>query len=166
MEKPTWFKWSCIASVLTGIVLLTEAYNKGSSTVNLIGVATGLGAGLYGTLFIFDFKNASENARPQVVLTFAFIAFSVVFAFFINVEEAASVFSSSDALWFLAIACRPTIDIQWTAPSTASIIAIVEPVTASLFGIGLLGDKLAIVQIIGMVTILLTVTTLSFKKGS
>lgn len=174
LEKSTWFKWGCIASVLAGIVLLTEAYNTGSSAVNLIGVATGLGAGLSYALFIFGFKNASENGRPQVVLTFAFIAFSVVLAFFINVEEAASVFSSSDALWFLAIGvvgaglsfALYTIGIQRTAPSTASIIAMVEPVTASLFGIVLLGDELAIVQIIGMVIILLTVTTLSFKKGS
>lgn len=174
LEKSTWFKWGCIVSVLAGIVLLTKAYDAGSSAVNFIGVATGLGAGLSYALFIFGFKNASKSGRPQLVLTFAFIAFSAVLAFFIDGKEAASVFSSSDAVWFLAIGivgaglsfALYTIGIQRTAPSTASIIAMVEPVTASLFGVVLLGDELAIVQIIGMVIILLTVTTLSFKKGS
>ncbi|WP_260804545.1 DMT family transporter [Planococcus maritimus] len=174
LEKSTWFKWGCIISVLAGIVLLTKAYDTGSSAVNFIGVATGLGAGLSYALFIFGFKNASESGRPQLVLTFAFIAFSAVLAFFIDGKEAASVFSSSDAVWFLAIGivgaglsfALYTIGVQQTAPSTASIIAMVEPVTASLFGVVLLGDALAIVQIIGMMIILLTVTTLSFKKGS
>lgn len=174
LEKSTWFKWCCIFSVLAGIVLLTQVYDTGSSAVNLMGVATGLGAGLSYALFIFGFKNASENGKPQTVLAFAFSAFCVVLAFFADFQEAASVFRSGDVGWFIAIGivgaglsfALYTIGIQRTAPSTASIIAMVEPVTASLFGIVLLGDELAIVQIIGMVIILLTVTTLSFKKGS
>lgn len=109
-----------------------------------------------------------------MVLTLAFVAFCIVLAFFVDVQEATSVFSSSDVGWFIAIGivgaglsfALYTIGIERTAPSTASIIAMVEPVTASLFGLVLLGDELAIVQIVGMVIILLTVTTLSFKKGS
>ncbi|MBU9673303.1 DMT family transporter [Planococcus sp. CP5-4] len=174
LERSTWFKWGCIFSVLAGIVLLTKAYDTGSSAVNFIGVATGLGAGLSYALFIFGFKNASEKGKPQMVLTLAFIAFCAVLAWFVDFQEAASVFSSSDVGWFIAIGivgaglsfALYTIGIERTAPSTASIIAMVEPVTASLFGLILLGDELGIVQIIGMVIILLTVTTLSFKKGS
>lgn len=65
LEKSTWFKWGCIFSVLAGIVLLTEAYDTGSSAFNLIGVATGLGAGLSYALFIFGFKMLLKTASRK-----------------------------------------------------------------------------------------------------
>ncbi|MGM0896407.1 MAG: DMT family transporter [Bacillota bacterium] len=173
IERSTWFKWICIFSVLAGIVLLTEAYDTGSSAVNLVGVATGLAAGLSYALFIFGFKNAAEAGKPQTVLALAFLAFSIVLSFFVNFEEAASVLTSGDIGWFIAIGILGaglsfalyTIGIKRTAPSTAAIIAMVEPVTAALFGIVLLGEELSIVQLVGMAVILLTITVLSVKKG-
>lgn len=173
LERSTWFKWICIFSVLIGIVLLTEAYDAGSGTVNFIGVATGLGAGLSYALFIFGFKNASARGKPQMVLVIAFLAFCVILSFLVNFQEAASVLASDDVGWFVAIGiigaglsfALYTIGIRQTAASTASMIAMVEPVTASLFGILLLNEELSMVQLIGMAVILLTVTTLSVKKG-
>lgn len=173
LERSTWFKWICIFSVLIGIVLLTEAYDVGSGAVNMVGAATGLAAGLSYALFIFGFKNASAAGKPQTVLMLAFLTFCVVLAFFVDLEEAASVVTSPDIGWFVAIGlvgaglsfALYTIGIKRTAPSTTSVIAMVEPVTAALFGIVLLGDELSIVQITGMVVILLTVTTLSAKKS-
>lgn len=173
LERSTWFKWVCIFSVLIGIVLLTEAYDAGSGTVNFIGVATGLGAGLSYALFIFGFKNASARGKPQMVLVVAFLAFCVILSFLVNFQEAASVLVSGDVGWFVAIGiigaglsfALYTIGIRQTAASTASMIAMVEPVTASLFGILLLNEELSMVQLIGMAVILLTVTTLSVKKG-
>lgn len=173
LERSTWFKWVCIFSVLIGIVLLTEAYDAGSGTVNFIGVATGLGAGLSYALFIFGFKNASARGKPQMVLVIAFLAFCVILSFLVNFQEAASVLASEDIGWFVAIGiigaglsfALYTIGIRQTAASTASMIAMVEPVTASLFGILLLNEELSMVQLIGMAVILLTVTTLSVKKG-
>ncbi|MBT2582800.1 EamA family transporter [Planococcus sp. ISL-109] len=173
LERSTWFKWGCIFSVLLGIVLLTEVYDTGSGSVSLTGIVTGLAAGLSYALFIFGFKNAASIGKPQTVLTLAFLVFCVALAFFVNFEEAATVLTSGDIGWFMAIGLLGaglsfalyTIGIKLTAPSTASIIAMVEPVTASLFGILLLGEELSIVQLIGMAVILLTVTTLSVKKS-
>ncbi|MFC4713410.1 DMT family transporter [Planococcus dechangensis] len=173
LERSTWFKWACIFSVLIGIVLLTEAYDAGSGTVNFIGVATGLGAGLSYALFIFGFKNASARGKPQMVLVIAFLAFCVILSLLVNFQEAASVPVSSDVGWFVAIGiigaglsfALYTIGIRQTEASTASMIAMVEPVTASLFGILLLNEELSLVQLLGMAVILLTVTTLSVKKG-
>ena len=45
------------------------------------------------------------------------------------------------------------------------MVAMVEPVTASLFGVLLLGDQLGIIQILGMAIILLTITVLSVKQA-
>ncbi|MCA0971394.1 DMT family transporter [Halobacillus litoralis] len=57
------------------------------------------------------------------------------------------------------------IGIQWTAPSTASMIAMVEPVTASLFGIVFLKKELSLPQMAGMLLILFTITSLSMKQS-
>ncbi|WP_018930907.1 EamA family transporter [Gracilibacillus lacisalsi] len=57
------------------------------------------------------------------------------------------------------------IGIRWTAPTTASMVAMVEPVTASLFGVLLIGDHLTIIQLLRMVIILVTITVLSVKQS-
>ncbi|WP_342773897.1 EamA family transporter [Pseudalkalibacillus caeni] len=57
------------------------------------------------------------------------------------------------------------IGIQWTAPTTASMVAMVEPLIASAFGVLLLEDHLSLIQILGMVLILGTFTVLSVKQA-
>ncbi|WP_324603209.1 EamA family transporter [Salibacterium aidingense] len=57
------------------------------------------------------------------------------------------------------------IGIRRTATTTASMIAMVEPVPASLFGVLLIGDYLTIIQLLGMVLILVTITVLSVKQS-
>ncbi|WP_082232968.1 DMT family transporter [Halobacillus massiliensis] len=173
MERSSWFKWGCIFGVLIGIILLTGAYNTESITVSLAGAAAGLAAGLSYALFIFGFKNASSIGKPQTTLTLAFFSFCILLFFFTDNTETARVLTSSDVWWFLLLGIVGAgisfliyvIGIRLTAPTTASMVAMVEPVTASLFGVLLLGDNLTIIQILGMVLILLTVTVLSVKQS-
>ncbi|RCW76880.1 DMT family transporter [Saliterribacillus persicus] len=172
LERSTWLKWGCIALVLVGIFLLTGAYKSGSSSVTLLGAAAGLGAGLSYALFIFSFKKTATLAKPQLTLTIAFLAFGLILLLFIDYKEALSVITSGDLGWFILLGLVGAgvsfvfyvVGIKWTAPSTASMIAMVEPVTASLFGVLVLKDSLTIVQIIGMLFILVTITFLSVKQ--
>jgi drug/metabolite transporter (DMT)-like permease len=53
------------------------------------------------------------------------------------------------------------VGLNHTAPTVASIVATVEPVTASLFGVLILNESLVALQILGMALILVTVTALS-----
>ena len=53
------------------------------------------------------------------------------------------------------------VGLRNTAPAVASIVAMVEPVTASLFGVAVLHENLAALQYSGMGIILVTVTVLS-----
>lgn len=173
IERSTGFKWGCIAAVLIGITLLTGAYNTKSISVNFIGATTGLAAGLSYALFIFGFKNASSIGKPQTTLTIAFFSFCLILFLFTDKEEAAIVVMSSDIGWFLLLGIVGAgisfilylIGIRWTAPTTASMVAMVEPVTASLFGVLLIGDPLTIIQLLGMVFILVTITVLSVKQS-
>ncbi|WP_342387463.1 DMT family transporter [Salinicoccus bachuensis] len=173
MEQSTWFKWLCVVSVLIGIVLLTGAYDPESVSTGIFGVAAGLAAGLSYALFIFGFKNASAIGSPQMVLTIAFFAFCIILVWFIDMGEALSVLTSGDLWWFLLLGAVGAgvsfiiyvIGVRRTAPTTASMVAMVEPVTASLFGVLLLGDRLAIIQILGMAIILVTITVLSVRQS-
>jgi drug/metabolite transporter, DME family len=53
------------------------------------------------------------------------------------------------------------VALNHTAPTAASIVAMIEPVTASLFGVVVLNESLAALQVLGMALILVTVTALS-----
>ena len=53
------------------------------------------------------------------------------------------------------------VGLNHTTPTVASIVAMVEPVTASLFGFVVLDETLVGLQIFGMALILVTVTALS-----
>jgi drug/metabolite transporter, DME family len=172
IERSTWFKWGCIASVLMGILLLTGSYDISSLSVSYLGTAAGLAAGLSYALFIFGFKNASAYGKPQTILTLAFFSFCIILIFFADKNEAASVIQSGDLGWFLLLGLIGAglsfifyvVGIRYTAPTTASMVAMVEPVTASLFVVLFLGDHLTIIQLLGMLIILLTVTVLSRKQ--
>ncbi|EDL66611.1 hypothetical protein BSG1_04625 [Bacillus sp. SG-1] len=173
IERSTWFKWGCITGVLFGIILLTGAYNTESISVSFAGTAAGLGAGLSYALFIFGFKKASSIGKPQTVLTIAFFSFCLILFLFVNKGEAADVLTSSDIWWFLLLGLVGAgisfilyvFGIRKTSAATASMVAMVEPVTASLFGVLLLGNQLTGIQVVGMAVILITITVLSVKQS-
>jgi drug/metabolite transporter, DME family len=50
-------------------------------------------------------------------------------------------------------------------PAVASIVAMVEPMTASLFGVMFLNERLNLLQIFDMALILFTVTALSIHAS-
>ncbi|MGG3915863.1 DMT family transporter [Rossellomorea vietnamensis] len=174
LERSTWFKWCCIMGVLLGIILLTGAYNTDSISVSFLGMAAGLAAGLSYALFIFGFKNASSHGKPPTTLTIAFFSFCLILFFFTDKGEAAAVLSSKELWLFILLGILGAglsflvyvIGIRKTTPANASMVAMVEPVTASLFGVLVIGDHLNLIQILGMAVILVTITILSVKQSN
>ncbi|MET3682883.1 drug/metabolite transporter (DMT)-like permease [Alkalibacillus flavidus] len=173
LEQSTWFKWGCIALVLAGIALLTGAYKPGAISVSLLGVLAGLASGISYALFIFGFKNAASFGKSPLILTFAFLSFCFILFFFVDHEEAAEVVSSSDVWWFILLGILGAgvsfilylVGLRMTTPTTASMVAMLEPVVASLFGVVLLGDHLSLIQVLGMALILVTISLLSLKQS-
>lgn len=169
MEKSTVKKWAAIALVMLGIVLLTQAYKLGASTITPLAVIAGLMAGLSYTLFIFGFKYAAQHGSPQAILSIAFTAFVIVLLGPADVNQASAVLTSPDWLLFITLGVFGAglsfvlyiMGLKYTAPAVASIVAMVEPVTASLFGVLVLSQNLVAIQIVGMAVILITVTVLS-----
>jgi drug/metabolite transporter (DMT)-like permease len=174
LERPTMQKWVAIAVVMLGIVLLTQIYDVGASHVTLMGVGAGLLAGLSYALFIFGFNYAAPHGSPQAILTIAFAMLATVLIWPANIEQSFAVLSTPDWPLFAALGVFGAgvsfvlyvIGLNGIPPAIASIVAMIEPVVASLFGVVALNESLAGAQILGMGLILVAVTALSVhSKG-
>ncbi len=169
LERPTLFKWAAIALVMVGVVLLTGIYEIGAGDVTPIAAGAGLLSGLSYALFIFGFKYAAPHGSPQAILVIAFAVLAAILIGLGDTDQAVAVLSTSRWPLFVVLGTLGAglsfifyiVGLNHTAPAVASIVAMVEPVTASLFGVVVLNESLAALQILGMGLILVTVTTLS-----
>ncbi|WP_150302885.1 DMT family transporter [Pseudomonas saliphila] len=169
LESPSPLKWAAIATVMVGIVLLTGIYDIDASDVTIIGVVAGLLAGLSYAVFIFGFKYAAPHGSPQAILVIAFAVLVAALAWPADVEQIVAVLHAPVWPLFLVLGVLGAglsfiiyiVGLNHTTPGVASVVAMVEPVTASLFGVVVLGERLVGLQILGMGLILVTVTALS-----
>nr|WP_290697079.1 DMT family transporter [Halomonas sp. UBA3074] len=173
LERPTAGKWLAIALVMMGVVLLTKLYAIGASGLSIMGVVTGLLAGLSYAMFIFGFKYATPHGSPSAILTIAFTVLSLVLLIPADISQTVSVVNAPELPLFVALGILGAglsfllyvVGIKHAAPALASMVAMVEPVTATLFGVAVLGESLEVIQMVGMGIILLTVTALSVTSS-
>jgi drug/metabolite transporter (DMT)-like permease len=160
---------AAIAVVMLGIVLLTQIYDIGAGGVTPIGVGAGLFSGLSYAVFIFGFKYAAPHGSPQAILAVAFAVVAAILVWPGDIDQTVAILSTPDWPLFAALGVFGAglsfvlyiAGLNRIAPAVASIVAMVEPVTASLFGVVVLNERLLGQQIIGMGMILVTVTALS-----
>jgi drug/metabolite transporter (DMT)-like permease len=173
LERPTPSKWLSMALVLLGILLLTGVYETGARDITLVGILTGLLAGVSYAVFIFGFKRAASYGSPQAILSIAFALLVIVLAWGGETSEKAAALTSSSWPLFATLGVLGAglsfilyiIGLRATPPAVASIVAMVEPITAALFGVALLNQDLDGFQVLGIGLILVAVTTLGAKQG-
>jgi len=174
LERPTALKWTAIGVALLGIVLLTRIYDIGENGLTPIAVGAGLLAGLSYAIFIFGFKFAAPHGSPQAILSIAFAVLVIILIWPGDADQVVAVLSTPDWPLFAGLGLLGAglsfvlyvIGLNHTAPAVASIVAMVEPVTASLFAVVVLNESLAGPQIFGMGLILVTATVLSAYSNS
>lgn len=174
LEQITVFKWVAIALVMLGVVLLTGIYNIGADEITLLSAGAGLLAGVCYAVFIFGFKYAAPHGSPQAILTIAFAVLCFMLLFLGDLSEKIAVLSAPRWPLFVVLGVLGAglsfifyiVGLNGTAPAVASVVAMVEPVTASLFGVLVLDERLAVLQVAGMVFILATVTVLGVLSGA
>lgn len=168
LENPTPLKWMAIVIVVFGIVLLTGIYDIDADAVTLTGVGAGLLAGLSYAVFIFGFKYAAPHGSPKAILVIAFAVLTTLLIWPGEFDQTLAVLSASMWPLFVALGVLGAglsfiiyiVGLNHTAPAVASIMAMIEPVTASLFGLVILDETLASLQFLGIALILITVTAL------
>lgn len=169
LESATPLKWAAIAMVMFGIVLLTGVYDIGAGGVTALGVGAGLLSGLSYAVFIFGFKYAAPHGSPQAILMIAFAGLCTILIWIADAEQTVAVLSTPVWPLFAVLGVLGAglsfilyiVGLNHTAPAVASVVAMVEPVTASLFGVVVLKESLDGLQVFGMGLILVTVTALS-----
>ncbi|MCW8841013.1 MAG: DMT family transporter [Gammaproteobacteria bacterium] len=174
IERPTLFKWAAIVMVMLGVVLLTGIYEIGAGDVTPIAAGAGLLSGLSYAVFIFGFKYAAPHGSPQAILVIAFAVLAAILIWLGDAEQTMAVLESSSWPLFVVLGTLGAglsfifyiVGLNHTAPAVASIVAMVEPITASLFGVVVLNESLAAPQIFGMGLILVTVTALSVYSSA
>jgi len=174
LEEPTLRKALAIAVVMAGIVLLTQIYDIGAGGLTLLGVGAGLLAGLSYTVFIFGFKYAAPHGSPQAILTIAFAVLVIALMGPSDTGQVVGVLSTPDRPLFIVLGVLGAglsfllyiVGLRDTEPAVASIVAMIEPVTAALFGVLILSEALNGLQVIGMGLILVTVTALSVQSSA
>lgn len=169
LESPTPLKWAAIAMVMLGVVLLTRIYELGAGGVTPLGAGAGLLSAISYAAFIFGFKYAAPHGSPQAILVIAFAALVMVLIWPGDADQTVAALSTPSWPLFAALGVLGAglsfilyiVGLNHTTPAVASVVAMVEPVTASLFGVVVLNERLVGPQIFGMVLILVTVTALS-----
>ncbi|HDZ08300.1 DMT family transporter [Pseudohongiella sp.] len=169
IESPTRLKWAAIGVVIVGIVLLTRVYEVDVSGITPIGIGAGLLAGLCYAVFIFGFKFAARQGSPQAILVIAFAVLVCLLIWPADINQIVAVLSTPDWPLFMSLGVLGAglsfilyiVGLYYTVPTVASIVAMIEPVAASLFGVLILNENLIALQILGMALILVAVTTLS-----
>ncbi len=174
LERSTPLKWAAIAMVMLGVVLLTGIYEIGAGDVTPIAAGAGLLSGLSYAVFIFGFKYAAPHGSPQAILVIAFAVLATILIWLGDDDQTVAVLKTPSWPLFMVLGVVGAglsfifyiVGLKHTAPAVASIVAMVEPVTASLFGVVVLNESLAALQIFGMGLILVTVTALSVNSSA
>ena len=174
LERPTLFKWAAVALVMLGVVLLTGIYEIGAGDVTPIAAGAGLLSGLSYAVFIFGFKYAAPHGSPQAILVIAFAVLATVLIWLGDAAQTMAVLNTPSWPLFVVLGVLGAglsfifyiVGLTHTAPAVASIVAMVEPVTASAFGVVVLNESLAALQIFGMGLILVTITALSVYSSA
>ncbi|MGP9799233.1 DMT family transporter [Halomonas sp. 86] len=169
LESPTPLKWAAIAVVLLGVELLTRIYDIGASGVTAVGVGAGLLVGLSYAIFIFGFKYAAPHGSPRAILSIALTVLATNLIWPSDVGQTVAVLGTPDWPPFAVLGVLGAdlyfvlynFGLKHTAPAVATVVEMVEPVTATLFGVVVLSETLVGPQILGMGLILVTVTALS-----
>jgi drug/metabolite transporter (DMT)-like permease len=174
LERPSLLKWAAIVLVMLGVALLTRIHEVGAGSVTAIGAGAGLLAGLSYAVFIFGFRYAAPHGSPQAILVIAFAVLVTTLIWPGDAEQTVAVLSAPSWPLFAVLGVLGAglsfilyiVGLKYTAPAVASIVAMVEPVTASLFGVVVLHESLVGLQILGMGLILVTVTALGVGSST
>lgn len=161
------YKIIALIGAIVGAALVAQVYHL--QNLNWPGIMLGLGSGLcYACYSIFN-KYALRSYSPWTILTWALIFGLPVLAWAQNQQEIWQVLATPGALlWLVVMGLGPTLGagVLYAAglarlpASIASIVVALEPVVASLLAFSVLGERLAVAQVIGAAITILSIALL------
>ncbi len=175
-EKLTTVKMISLAATFAGCVFVTGLAG-GAEGLNAAGILTGLGAGLgYALYSIFSRYAIQQGYRSLTIsfYTFVFASIGVLPLADINIIYDAAEKDIGIAGFYLVFALVSTVvpyilytlGLTGMENSKASIIASIEPVTATVLGIILFHEKMTIHNVVGILLVLgaIVICNIDFRK--
>lgn len=169
-EKLTPRKLAAVALAMVGCALVARAYDLSELRLNRLGILAGLGAGLTYALYSVFNKAGVRRYDGWTVLAYGLLAGSVFLAPLQSPGSLVAALRQPGAVaWLLLLALGPTLGsglafnagLRYVPVSSASVVATLEPVIASLLAFAFLGERLDPGQLLGGALILIAVVTLT-----
>lgn len=163
-EKLTKRKLLSLVMTFIGCVLVTGILSE-TGSVSVGGILVGLGAGLGYAMYSIFSRYALEKGYSSLTITFyTFLIAAIATCFLADMRKVAQVVTESrgNLVFCLAfgVLCTVapyltyTLGLKYVENGKASIIASVEPVTATLLGALLFHEKLTVSGVLGIVLVL------------
>ena len=163
-EKITKIKTISLVFTFIGCIMVTGIISD-MQTINVQGIFMGLGAGLGYALYSIFSRFALERGYHSLTITFYTFLFALVGTIpFSNYPRIIRICGSDmriivfGLLFGFISTVLPYITytrgLQEMENSRASIIASIEPVTATLLGVIAFGEKLSVLELLGVVLVL------------
>jgi DME family drug/metabolite transporter len=169
-EPLTKRKTLAVVLAMIGCALVARVYDLHELQLNWLGILTGLGAGLGYALYSVFNKVGLRHHDGWTVLAYGLL-FGIVFL--TPLQSPWLVFEAlrqpGAVIWLIALALGPTLGsglafnagLRYVPVSSASVVATLEPVIASLLAFAVLGERLDPGQLLGGVLILVAVISLT-----
>jgi len=176
-EKLTAAKVISLVCAVLGCAMTTGVIG-GSLTVTLAGFLFGLGSGIcYALYSIFSRFALNRGYDPLTITLYTFIFAAVVSVAVTDIRPVwqtvtADIGSMGYAVLFALLSCvMPytlyTLGLKYIASSTASIIATIEPVVATIVGAVVFAEPVAVpFGYIGIALVLMSVVLINIKRKS
>ncbi len=173
-EKITRLKGVSIALMLIGCGLVSGVI--GGMKFALSGILLGLLAGIaYSAYNIFTKFQMQKKFNPITCSMYCFVVMSILSMFFSNPVQIVEIASKNLQTLPLIIGlgvCTSvlpyffyTLSLRDLPVGTASALGIVEPMSATVYSVAILGERLSVVSFIGIVLIIGSVFLLSKSEG-
>lgn len=164
-------KTSC-AIILT-VLGCTFSALEGNFKMSKIGLLLGLLSGLGYALYSIFGRLAEQKGYSTLTITFYTFVFASLGGIFMTdiKATATSLFSAETLILTVVCAIVTTVlpylfyteGLSGLTPSTASVTASIEPISASVFGLLVFGEKISFLGILGIVLIVGAIFILNFN---
>ncbi len=169
-------KLGALALAFVGCALVARAYDLQHLRLNGLGVLAGLAAGLTYALYSILSVPLLRRYPPLTVVTWAVAFGTLLLAPVVGWQgwrSLAPVLTPSPLwLWLLGLAVGPTVGaltlytagLQRVPAGVASITATLEPVVATVLAVAVLGERLAVPQVVGAALVVTAVLLLALSS--
>ncbi len=169
---------------LAGIVFVSGAFDPSAWNLNPLGIIFGLSTGLFFAIYNLQGKQASDTKIDSWTALLYSFSFATIFLFLFNIGSDLLITSQpvfTDMLWlgnsysgwgllfFLGVVPTLggfglyTLSIRYLSPTTANLIATLEPAFTAIWAYFLLSEILTGTQLFGGVLVLVGVILLRFS---